>query len=191
MDKSFPQYYYPGAAIVRLDRKHLADFIVSDRIDGVRSLTPDNRSRFLYDRRVYDAFLARYERRADRSAPSLQSPDYDVHLVRNGGEGDELLYVRRECPATMDLRRWPRFFLHVRPVDANDLPADRRRRGFENRDFDDLHFWRGDGKCYAVRPLPDYGIAGIRTGQFTMRRTREGFRPEPVWAGSFSPGEHD
>ena len=87
----------------------------------------------------------------------------------------------------MDLRRWPRFFLHVRPDDANDLPADRRRRGFENRDFDDLHFWRGDGKCYAVRPLPDYGIAGIRTGQSTMRR----FRPEPVWAGSFSPGEHD
>ncbi len=183
--------YDLGAAMVRLDRKHLADFIVSDRIDGVRTLTPDNRSRFLYDRRVYDAFLTRYERRADRNAPSLQSPDYDVHLVRNAGGGDELLYVRRECPATMDLRRWPRFFLHVRPVDANDLPADRRRRGFENRDFDDLHFWRGDGKCYAVRPLPDYGIAGIRTGQFTMRRTREGFRPEPVWAGSFSPGEHD
>ena len=191
MDKSFPQYYYPGAAIVRLDRKHLADFIVSDRIDGVRSLTPDNRSRFLYDRRVYDAFLTRYERRADRNAPSLQSLDYDVHLVRNAGGGDQLLYVRRECPAAMNLRRWPRFFLHVRPVDANDLPASERRRGFENRDFDDLHFWRRDGKCYAVRPLPDYGIAGIRTGQFTMRRTREGFRPEPVWAGSFSPGEHD
>ena len=178
-----------GAVTVRLDRRHLADFIV-DRIDGVRSLTPDNRSRFLYDRSVYDAFLTRYERRADRT-PSLRSPDYDVHLVRNAGGGDELLYVRRECPAMMDPRRWPRFFLHVRPVDANDLPADRRRHGFENRDFSNLHFWRGDGKCYAVRPLPDYGIAGIRTGQFTMRRTREGFRPEPVWAGSFSPGEHD
>ena len=187
--------YDLGAAMVRLDRKHLADFIVSDRIDGVRTLTPDNRSRFLYDRRVYDAFLARYERRADRTAPSLQSPDYDVHLVRNGRRrGDELLYVRRECPATMNLRRWPRFFLHVRPETRNDLPADRRRHGFENRDFDDLHFWRGDGKCYAVRPLPDYGIAGIRTGQFTLntrRRTREGVRYDDVWAGSFSPGEHD
>ena len=39
--------------------------------------------------------------------------------------------------------------------------------------------------------LPDYGIAGIRTGQFTMRRTREGVRYDHVWAGSFSPGEHD
>ena len=185
--------YDLGAAMVRLDRKHLADFIVSDRIDGVRALTPDNRSRFLYDRRVYDAFLARYERRADRSAPSLQSPDYDVHLVRNGRRGTELLYVRRECPATMNLRRWPRFFLHVRPETRNDLPADRRRHGFENRDFDDLHFWRGDGKCYAVRPLPDYGIAGIRTGQFTMRPDQDqgGGRYDHVWAGSFSPGEHD
>ena len=190
--------YDLGAAMVRLDRKHLADFIVSDRIDGVRTLTPDNRSRFLYDRRVYDAFLARYERRADRTAPSLvESPDYDVHLVRNGRRrGDELLYVRRECPATMNLRRWPRFFLHVRPETRNDLPADRRRHGFENRDFDDLHFWRGDGKCYAVRPLPDYGIAGIRTGQFTLNTRRpdegrEGVRYDDVWAGSFSPGEHD
>ena len=168
--------YDLGAAIVRLDRRHLADFIV-DRIDGVRSLTPDNRSRFLYDRRVYDAFLARYERRADRSAPSLQSPDYDVHLVRNGGEGDELLYVRRECPATMDLRRWPRFFLHVRPVDANDLPADRRRLGFENRDFDDLHFWRGGGTASATPcalcPITASPASAPDSSRCARTRTRE------------------
>ena len=184
---------------------HLPDFfVVGARIDGIRSLTPDNRLRFLYDGSEYhDAFLSRYERRADRDAPSLRSPDYDIHLVRNEGGGDDLLYFRRDCPAAMKVRGWPSFFLRVRPVDANDLPADRRRHGFENRDFYNSRFWREnrdfynsrfwrrDGKCYAVRSLPDYGIASIRTGQFTQRRTREGVRYDEVWAGSFSPGGHD
>ena len=173
--------------IVRAET-HRADFFVSRRIDGVRSLTPDNRLWFLYDRSEHDAFLARYERRADRNAPALRSPDYDVYFIRNAGGRDELLYVRRDCPAAMNVRRWPLFFLHVRPVDANDLPADRRRHGFTNLDFDHRRFWRRDGKCYAVRALPDYGIASIRTGQFTRRRTREGVRYDDVWAGSFSPG---
>ena len=173
--------------IVRAET-HRADFFVSRRIDGVRSLTPDNRLWFLYDRSEHDAFLARYELRADRNAPALRSPDYDVYFIRNAGGRDELLYVRRDCPAAMNVRRWPLFFLHVRPVDANDLPADRRRHGFANLDFDHRRFWRRDGKCYAVRALPDYGIASIRTGQFTRRRTREGVRYDDVWAGSFSPG---
>ena len=132
------------------DKRRFADFVLSDRLAGVRSLTPDNRSWFLYDRSVYEAAMVRYERRADAQRPVLQSPDYDVHFVRNKGGGNALIYIRRECPVAMNLWRWPRFFLHVRPVDANDLPADRRRRGFENRDFGHL-----------------------------------------VWAGSFSPGEHD
>ena len=185
-----PNYYLRGAVQMEMDKGHLADFVVSDRIGGVRSLTPDNRSRSLYDR---SAFLARYERRADARHPVLRSPDYDVHFIRNEGGGDELLYFRRECPAAV--RRWPNFFLHVRPVDANDLPADRRRHGFENRDFHvmdtGMRFWRRDGKCYVVRPLPDYGVAGVRTGQFTIHRTREGVRYEHVWAGSFSPDDFD
>ncbi len=179
-------YYSRGVVKTDLNKRHLADFVLGDRLAGVRSLTPDNRSSFLYDSSVYEAALTRYERRADAQRPVLQSPDYDVHFFRNErGGGGELLYLRRECPAAMDLQGWPRFFLHVHPVDANDLPADRRRHGFENRDFGHLHFWRRDGKCYAVRSLPDYGIASIRTGQFVGRR--EGY--EQVWAGSFSPSD--
>ena len=189
-----PNYYFRGAVQIELNKRHLADFVVSDRIDGVRSLTPNNRSRSLYASSVYNAFLARYERRADAQRPVLQSPDYDVHFVRNEEGEDELLYFRRECPASK--RRWPSFFLHVHPVDANDLPADRRRHGFENRDFHvmdaGVQFWRRDGKCYAVRSLPDYGIASIHTGQFHSRRDEEGIRRyEHVWAGSFSPGDLD
>ena len=179
-------YYFRGTVQTELA---IADFVLGDRLAGVRSLTSNNRSWFLYDRSVYEAALTRYERRADAQRPVLQSPDYDVHFIRSKGGGDELLYFRRECPAAMDLG--PRFFLHVRPVDANDLPADRRRHGFENRDFGHSHFWRRDGKCYAVRPLPDYGVSGIRTGQFTESRTREGVRYENVWAGSFSPSDLD
>ena len=186
-------YYFKGAVHARLGKRRFADFFLGDRLTGVRSLTPGNRVWFLYDRSVYEAALTRYERRADAQRPVLQSPDYDVHFFRNEREGGGgLLYLRRECPAAMDLQDWPRFFLHVHPVDANDLPADRRRHGFENRDFGHLHFWRRDGKCYAVRSLPDYGIASIHTGQFHSRRDEEGIRRyEHVWAGSFSPGDLD
>ena len=137
------------------------------------------------------AALTGYELRADERRPVLESPDYDVHFVRNETQGDELLYVLRDCPAAMNPARQPKFFLHVRPVDTNDLPAYRRRHGFDNRDFRLFQFWRRGGKCYAVRSLPDYGVATIRTGQFTARRTREGVRYEHVWAGSFSPGDLD
>ena len=186
-------YYYLRGVVKETEfaQESLADFVLGDRLPGVRSLTPDNRSFFLYDRSVYEAALARYERRGRPQRPILQSPDYDVHFVRNERGGNALLYLRHECPAAMSLRRQPRFFLHVRPVDVNDLPAAWRQHGFENRDFGHVQFRRRDGECYAVRFLPDYGIASIRTGQFTMRRTREGVRYEPVWAGSFSPGDHD
>ena len=163
---------------------------MGDRLPGVRSLTPDNRIVFLYDRSVYETALARYARRGRAQRPVLQSPDYDVHFVKNEG-GNALLYLRHECPSAMTLRLQARFFLHVHPFDTNDLPPDRRRHGFENRDFGYLHFRRRDGECYAVRPLPDYSIAGIHTGQFRERRTREGVRYDNVWAGSFSPGDLD
>ena len=45
------------------------------------------------------------------------------------------------------------------------MPADRRERGFENRDFwtaDPGGFF--DGKCIHRQPLPDYPIARIATG---------------------------
>ena len=63
-------------------------------------------------------------------------------------------------------------FLHIFPADPADLPADSRERGFENRDFriGDIRafFTRTvffDDKCIVRRPLPDYPIARVRTGQ--------------------------
>ena len=59
------------------------------------------------------------------------------------------------------------FFLRLIPVDVDDLPDHRKQYGFENLDFS-----FGDyelpltGRPVAVRELPDYDIARIRTGQF-------------------------
>ena len=171
--------------------RHLADFFVTD-VGMAGSLTPDNRSLFLYDPGAYEAALTEYALRADERRTVLESPDYDVYFIRSEAGGDELLYVRRDCPAALHLSPQPTFFLHVFPDDTNDLPAYRRRHGFENLDFRVFYFWRRDGKCYAVRSLPDYGIASIHTGQFHTRRDEEGIRRyENVWAGSFSPDDLD
>ena len=80
-------------------------------------------------------------------------------------------YLKSPCGAA-DAQA--QFFLHVIPEDVEDLPADRRRYGFDNLDFHYLDFRYGksaalafSGKCIAKRPLPDYPIARIQTGQFT------------------------
>ncbi len=80
-------------------------------------------------------------------------------------EARTLTYVREPCGLS-DAER--KFFAHVVPLSVDDLPAERRDAGFDNMDFH--YLTRGivfDGKCVAVLPLPEYGIASIRTGQFT------------------------
>ena len=76
----------------------------------------------------------------------------------------ELIYRRADCAAADTAAG---FFLHIRPVNGADLTAARREFGFEGRDFE-FGKWGGhfDGECVAVVPLPGYGIAGIRTGQY-------------------------
>ncbi len=79
-------------------------------------------------------------------------------------DGDALVYVKEGCTEE-DART--AFFLHVHPVDAGDLPGDRGRHGFDNRDF---ALWdrgaRRDGRCLARVPLPAYAIARVETGQY-------------------------
>ena len=187
------KYYFPGSVFTRYADRRLADFVVSERIEGARTLTPGNRWVFLYDPAGYDAALSRYERHAQHGAPVLDFPDYNVHLVRRN-TGNELLYFRDHCPGkpgVMRNRGRSRFFVHVWPSDANDLPADRRQLGFEALvDFrHTLWGWRKDGKCYAVCRLPDYGIARVHTGRTIRRSTNEGrgYRYDVIWEDSFSP----
>ena len=78
---------------------------------------------------------------------------------------DRLVYRKQPC-APGDAGE--RFFLHVIPVDADDLPAGHRAHGFYNRSFWFVDYGlRWQGACLAAVPLPGYPIARIRTGQFT------------------------
>ena len=78
--------------------------------------------------------------------------------------GDTLIYRREGCAAGDTAAG---FFLHITPVNGDDLAAARREYGFEARDFE-FNRWGGhfDGECVAVVPLPGYEIAEIRTGQY-------------------------
>ena len=84
--------------------------------------------------------------------------NFDIHLP-----DEALVYVKEPCsPADTDAR----FFLHVVPERADDLPEERRAHGFDNLDF--AFFPNGalfEGKCAARIPLPEYAVASIRTGQ--------------------------
>ena len=106
------------------------------------------------------------------SSPVIRS-DWDVHLVE-----DSLIYKKERCtPEDTE----PTFFLHLVPVDVNDLPSHRKQYGFDGLNFDFRnHLLIEGGVCVARRELPDYAyaIAAVRTGQFTG----EG---QNIWEGSF------
>ena len=92
--------------------------------------------------------------------PAVRS-DFDVYLIENS-----LIYVKEPC-AHADTE--PTFFLHLFPVDADDLPAHRKQYGYDNLDFDfDQRGARFDGRCSAKVPLPKYGISEMRTGQYVL-----------------------
>ncbi len=92
------------------------------------------------------------------ASPAARSVFY-IHL---GGEN--LIFVKDPCsPEDTE----PMFFVHLFPIDANYLPHSRQPYGFDNLDFKfNLHGEMLDGKCIAVRSLPEYDIARIRVGQY-------------------------
>ena len=95
-------------------------------------------------------------------AGSTTPRGFDVYFV-----GDVLVYAKEACERA-DVET--PFFLHLVPA-GDDLDAGRESAGFNNRDFWFKQYgdWSGeDGSaCLAKVPLPEYGIAKIRTGQYT------------------------
>ena len=87
--------------------------------------------------------------------------DFDIYIGDN-----TLTYAKEPCDRA-DTEAI--FFLHLVPADVADLPDDRKRHGFDNRDFSfDGHGVILDGKCVVRIPLPEYDIAAIRTGQYVQ-----------------------
>ena len=168
-------YYLAGSFFYHRPRtrKHHGppfDFIVTHlRVEGANLLTPANRLVFLYE---WDGFLDAYRSRS--FGRLLIRSNFDVYF-----DGTVLRYVKNPC------RRedWKAtFFLHVIPVDVEDLSEHRRQYGYENLDFSfgqcrqDLGI---DGSCEAAVALPEYTIARIRTGQYIPN---EG----AIWEETFS-----
>ena len=93
-----------------------------------------------------------------QGAPAARAR-YDVYFDAARGA---LTYARAPC-VRADSRA--RFFLHVVPVDAGDLPDDQVRNGFDNLDFNLLDRALFDGKCLVTMRLPEYAVDHVRTGQ--------------------------
>ena len=170
------QYFLAGSTPVSLRKikelGHVPDFVYTlghRRIEGAALLTPENRLVFLYE---WEDFLEAYRSRS--FGRLLASSNFDVYL-----DGTVLRYVKNPCSR----EDWNApFFLHVEPVDVDDLPALRRQYGFDNRDFlfEDFRYDTGlDGTCEAAVALPEYAVAYIRTGQYIPN---EGV----IWRETFS-----
>ena len=96
--------------------------------------------------------------------------------------GRKLTYFKKPCTPA-DLRG--QFVLHVIPADLADLPAHRKRYGFDNHDF--LFDWRDrqrDNECVEVVRLPAYPIGLIRVGQWISKENRTLWDAEFPGAGN-------
>lgn len=161
-DRNPLEFYLSGSRIA-YDAKSSAtgrDFIVIPyRDEQFPLLTPDNGIVFLYgpadpadiERARFDALSS------EVSGEPAARAAYDVYLA-NGS----LVYFKEQCDDT-----GPKFFLRIYPEDTDELPQWRKRHGYDSLDFF-FPLWgiEFDGKCVISVPLPDYGVTGIRTGQF-------------------------
>ena len=99
--------------------------------------------------------------------------DFDMILVDR-----VLLFMKDAC--TQGDADAP-FYLHIVPVDEDDLPRYRRRHGYDNLDFklgDRGHWLNGrGGRCIAEVPLPNYPVAAVRAGQYAV----EGEALRNIW----------
>ena len=88
---------------------------------------------------------------------------FDLYLQKG-----RLVYLRESCAAADTAAG---FFLHIIPVAAADLPAERQDAGFANLDFPFARYGgHFDGRCLAAAPLPDYPVKTIRTGQYVAEQ---------------------
>ena len=99
--------------------------------------------------------------------------DFDLY-----DDHDRLIYLKDDCN---DADIAPRFFLHVYPADRADLPEHRREHSFDNLDFNFQQYGMREGeRCVAMRPLPDYEVARLATGQYVSGTG-------PIWRFEFRP----
>lgn len=96
----------------------------------------------------------------DQAGPLIIRSNWNVHY-----NGRNLTYIKEKCsPVDTEVT----FLLHIIPADPADLPAQRRRYGFDARDFSFDHAGAmADGVCAVLARLPNYPIASISAGQYS------------------------
>ena len=131
--------------------------VMRERVDTDALLTPQNRQFFLYDRAGLEAWYESTYRSVASRQPVARE-EFDVYLIDS-----TVYYLKEPCERADDPGR---LFLHVYPIDEDDLPDSRKQYGFESLDFEFVE--RGlisDGKCLASVELPQYYVVKIRTGR--------------------------
>ena len=131
--------------------------LMRERVDTDALLTPQNQYLFLYDRDGLEAWYGAAYRTVASTEPAARK-DFDVYF------DDRTVYYLKEPCERADTAA--RFFLHVYPIEENDLPDDRRQYGFDN--LDSYFTERGvlfDDKCLARFVLPQYAVSKVNTGR--------------------------
>ena len=135
---------------------HLWEGEIQPQADGSSASTPESETRTTDDR------LGRIRETIAQAGEPLIRSEYDVYLNDN-----MLIYAKDTACSGIDNDP---FFLAIYPADESDLPSERRRHGFHNLDFYfERHAIRDGDQCIAIAPLPDYDIARIHTGQYTLQ----------------------
>ena len=164
--------YTPAAGDVG---KHLRVYLYVE-IDGVRTVAVSAPTAHAVQLSREELILISKYNTIASSGPVAQS-DFDLYI-----NGTQLSYLRRPCALENTAAR---FFMHVVPTDAADLPSGRAQYGFDNLDF---AFGNSGGsviddRCMVTVDLPDYQIASFRTGQYL----REDNTYEDVWSVRYTP----
>ena len=124
--------------------------VVAELADGVVFIVNKAHNPQPARQAAYNAVTAR--------EPAVRSV-YDVYLDER-----TLTYAKEPCAREETVAR---FFLHVVPVDLNDLPEDRKSWEFDNLDFSfEFDGVRLGDACMVSASLSAYPIAEIETGQF-------------------------
>ena len=161
------QVYAPDADFyLNARRYHLRDTPEPPRFHSIRAYGSDIAFTIAPNSDAYrDYYRAEYDD-VEANGTLLARSAFDIY-AHNGA----LHYLSANCAPLLASPR-AQIFLHIFPDASADLPADLREYGFENRDFwlarREAFFTRAaffDNKCVIRRPLPDYPIARIRTGQ--------------------------
>ena len=87
---------------------------------------------------------------------------YNIYLQPSD---NALIYLNRNC--IPDSEKNTRFFLHIFPINSDDLPIARQETGYDIKEARwDFYTQRTNG-CIAIFSLPDYDIDRIVAGQHT------------------------